>query len=428
MELEVGSSSHPPDRLARALAGLFEGPVGSAAPFDPRHDAAERALADYDVAGYAATRNRLDGNVSRLNPYVSWGVFTLPEVQAAVQARHPQRDADLRKFLDELGWKAFFREAFRALGGRVYRSLEPYKYPTAAKRPGPPPGAERGATGLRCIDAIAEELTATGYLHNHARLWFASWWVHYAGHAWQDGEAFFYRHLLDGEPGPNALGWQWVASTFGAKPYLFNVANMRRNGHPGCDGAPFDASYEELSERYFGGYGRGGYARRPRDQPQARPEPPLPRLVRDPGADPVVLLHAERLSLRARPLAELPHAPLLVVLDGRRLRRERPAFLRLRFAVELAADLVRRARDEGRSAQLRVIDDEAEIAAAVAGLGGASVATPDSWHPGTWRTLDRLDALAPVSVLPETPFATVRGSLRSFTAYWREARPQVTAR
>jgi len=32
-------------------------------------------------------------------------------------------------------------------------------------------------TGLACFDAWAEELVETGYLHNHARMWFASIWI-----------------------------------------------------------------------------------------------------------------------------------------------------------------------------------------------------------------------------------------------------------
>jgi deoxyribodipyrimidine photo-lyase len=415
-----------PDRAdpARHPAPLYVGPTRPPAGPEPSQEAAERAAASYDVAGYARSRGRVDGNVSRLNPYVTWGVLTPRELQDVVQRRHPVLDADLRKFLAELGWKAFFRAAFRALGGRVYRSLEPPKVPRDGARTGAPPGALDGTTGLGCIDRIARELIETGALHNYARLGFASWWVHGAGHAWQPGEAFFYRHLVDGEPGPNALSWQWVASTFSAKPFLTNAAALRRAGIPGCEGTPLDASREELAARI----GARGPAPRPRAQPRARPGAMLPGLVREPVPGAAVLLHAERLSLRARPLAELPGAPAIVVLDGRRLRSERPAYLRLRFAAELAADLARRLREEGRPVRLLLADDEDEVAAAAAELGAAGIAAPDSWHPGTWRTLQRLDARLPVAVRPEPPFAEVEGSLRSFSAFWKRAEAQVLDR
>jgi deoxyribodipyrimidine photolyase len=35
-------------------------------------------------------------------------------------------------------------------------------------------------------------------------------------------------HLLDGDPASNNLSWQWVASTFSGKPYLFNRENLER--------------------------------------------------------------------------------------------------------------------------------------------------------------------------------------------------------
>ncbi|NBC94728.1 MAG: deoxyribodipyrimidine photo-lyase, partial [Deinococcus-Thermus bacterium] len=232
-----------PDRpdLRGAVARLADGPDRAADAFEPSQAAAERAAASYDVSGYARTRGHIDGAVSKLNPYVTWGVFTLRELQDVVQRGRPVLDADLRTFLDELGWKAFFREAFRALGGRVYRSLEPIKAERNPELPGAPDGALDAATGLGCIDAIAHELIETGYLHNYARLGYASWWVHVAGHDWRPGEAFFYRHLLDGEPGPNALSWQWVASTFSGKPFVTNAAGLARAGLPGCEGTALDA-------------------------------------------------------------------------------------------------------------------------------------------------------------------------------------------
>lgn len=415
------------DRLG--LGDVHDGPATRRAVVPAGHAAAERALQAYDVRSYAKTRNHLAGNVSRLGPYLTWGVFTPAEVQHAVERQHaPLVDADLRKFRTELGWKAYARTWFAALGSRVFEPLEPYKYPTPTKLRGAPPGATTGTTGLPCIDAIARELLDSGYLHNHQRLWFAAWWVHYQGYDPRDGETFFRRHLLDGEPGPNALGWQWVASTFAGKPYLFNAANMRKYGLEGCEGAPFDDSYEALVERYLGGYGSGGYARRPNATPHARPSVLLPRLEREPTARPAVLLHAERLSLRARALLETPDAPVIVFLDGRRLRRERPSKGRTAFAVGLAADLVRRLRDEGRAARLVLAEGERELAMLADHLGADGFVAPGSWHPGTWRTLDRLDALRPVAVRPDVPYADVDASLRSFSAWWKKARPQVEAR
>jgi deoxyribodipyrimidine photo-lyase len=51
----------------------------------------------------------------------------------------------------------------------------------------------------------------TGYLHNHARMWFASIWIFTLRLPWELGAAFFYEHLLDGDVASNTLSWRWVA-------------------------------------------------------------------------------------------------------------------------------------------------------------------------------------------------------------------------
>jgi deoxyribodipyrimidine photo-lyase len=68
-----------------------------------------------------------------------------------------------------------------------------------------------GRTGIAGFDAWAQELVATGYLHNHARMWFASIWIFTLRLPWELGAAFFYEHLLDGDVASNTLSWRWVA-------------------------------------------------------------------------------------------------------------------------------------------------------------------------------------------------------------------------
>jgi len=87
--------------------------------------------------------------------------------------------------------------------------------------------AEGGNTGLACFGAWAEELTETGYLHNHARMWFASIWIFTLGLPWRIGADFFYRHLLDGDPASNTLGWRWLAGLHTRrKPYKAETWNI----------------------------------------------------------------------------------------------------------------------------------------------------------------------------------------------------------
>ncbi|MGL4610206.1 MAG: FAD-binding domain-containing protein [Trueperaceae bacterium] len=409
--------------LAEQLKPYFSGDVYTSKRYEPTLAAAKKMLLEYRPAGYARTRNQVDGNVTWLNPYVTWGVFTLRELFNAVRPK--ANGQDLEKFVSELGWKAYFREGFLALGDRVYTSLEPYKYPTLVKQDSLPDTIKNAATGIEAIDSIVRELKETGHLHNHKRMWFAAYLVHYAKVEWWQGEKLFYHYLLDGEPGPNALSWQWVASTFSGKPYYFNGQNMAKNNHSGWKNTLLDDSYENLNTHYFAGRADGSYTKRPQEQPVSTGEPLFPDLVRAVKQKPLVILHAERLSDSAEVLKTVKHVPVVVMLDGARLKKEQPSFMRLHFVVNLAADVVKTLLEQGREAELVLADSPSEIADYAKTKGCESIATPDSWHPGTWLFLKLLDRQLPVSVVEDVPFARAQTSLRSFSSFWGKAERQV---
>ena len=111
-----------------------------------------------------------------------------------------------------------------------------------------PPDIRQGATGVPAIDQAVRELYATGYLHNHARMWLASYVVHLRKVHWRAGADWLYGHLLDGDLASNHLSWQWVAGTGSHKPYLFNAENVERYAPPHWHsrGSVVHASYEEL--------------------------------------------------------------------------------------------------------------------------------------------------------------------------------------
>ena len=86
-----------------------------------------------------------------------------------------------------------------------------------------------GATGIEGFDDWARELVQYGYLHNHARMWFASIWVFTLRLAWALGADFFLRHLLDADPASNTLSWRWVAGLqTPGKTYLATADNIAR--------------------------------------------------------------------------------------------------------------------------------------------------------------------------------------------------------
>ncbi len=84
-------------------------------------------------------------------------------------------------------------------------------------------------TGIDCFDAWIKELNQFGYLHNHARMWFASIWIFTLNLPWQLGADLFYKNLLDADAASNTLSWRWVAGlqTKG-KIYLAREDNIKK--------------------------------------------------------------------------------------------------------------------------------------------------------------------------------------------------------
>lgn len=264
MKLEVPAG----DRVAQSrwLASVLEGCYGEtvegARPSERigGRQAGLAVLRSFSVVGYAGRRNFVPSHltvVSRLSAYLRHGMLGLGEVAEAVRLE-VGRTADAVKFWAELGWRLYWRTIYGRWGNGVYEDVEPAKVPLGKNRL--PAEVERGETGLVCMDEIVWELVETGYVHNHARMWFASYVIHHLKCDWREGEGFFYRHLLDGDPASNALSWQWVASTFSSKPYIFNRENVvRYTGGSWCARCrarcPFEGSYPELEKRLFGGGG-----------------------------------------------------------------------------------------------------------------------------------------------------------------------------
>ena len=106
----------------------------------------------------------------------------------------------------------------------------------------------RVAPGIPVIDRAVAELYACGYLHNHVRMWLASYVVHLRKVHWRAGADWLYAHLLDGDLASNHLSWQWIAGTASHKPYLFNADNVARfaPGRWHSPGTAIDRSYEAL--------------------------------------------------------------------------------------------------------------------------------------------------------------------------------------
>ena len=140
--------------------------------FPPTRQAALKRVSIVRPSDYARSRNAIEGAVTGLSPYITHGLLSLPEVLAGVTAKH---SLDVQhKFVFELGWREYFRHVWAFRGEGIFESLREGLLPQAGYSALLPADIRQAATGVPVIDTAVRTLYATGYLHNHARMWLAS--------------------------------------------------------------------------------------------------------------------------------------------------------------------------------------------------------------------------------------------------------------
>ena len=199
--------------------------------------AALAAWADFlpQVGRYAARRNHLEaghGNVSRLSPALRYRLLNEDEVIGDSLQKFSFHASE--KWLQEICWRRYWKGwlEMRPQVWTQWRQRVTELRATLPKEVSDRVDAvEAGESGVACMDLLARELVATGYLHNHARMWWASFWVHAERLPWELGADFFFRHLLDGDPASNTLSWRWVAGLQTAgKTYIVRFSNLEKYG------------------------------------------------------------------------------------------------------------------------------------------------------------------------------------------------------
>ena len=171
-------------------------------------------------------------NVSGLSPYIRHRILTEEEVLAATLEQHSPQAAE--KFIQEVVWRTYWK-GWLELRPSVWTQYQSdlraalNRVQTESGLRADWEAACKGETGIDCFDHWARDLVTTGYLHNHARMWFASIWIFTLRLPWALGADFFLRHLLDGDPASNTLSWRWVGGlqTRG-KTYLASADNIAK--------------------------------------------------------------------------------------------------------------------------------------------------------------------------------------------------------
>lgn len=202
-----------------------------------RAEGLERLSAFLPRAGwrYASHRNadpgpERRGDTSLLSPYMRRRMVSEREVIAAVLEREGTKRAD--KFIQEVCWRTYWKgwlEGRPAVWSNFLAERDVARDALSADAAETLAQAEAGVTGIEGFDDWARELVATGWMHNHARMWFSSIWIFTLRLPWQLGADFFLRHLVDADPASNTLSWRWTAGlqTKG-KTYLATAQNIAR--------------------------------------------------------------------------------------------------------------------------------------------------------------------------------------------------------
>lgn len=261
-------------------------------------------------AAYARLRNKEQGqgehvHVSRLSAALRRRLISEQEVVEAVLARHRLSVAE--KFVSEVFWRTYWKgwleqrpTVWEDYGAAVERALEQLDAVSGLRRRYA--SAIDGSTGIDCFDAWARELKETGYLHNWARMQFASIWIFTLGLPWELGAASMFDRLIDADPASNTLSWRWVAGlhTTG-KAYLADAERIR-----------------SMTDGRFSPAGLARTARIPADSVRTA-SPSSIRLASspDPSAATLVLLTTEDLSVEQVGTMRALRVKAIAFLQGR---------------------------------------------------------------------------------------------------------------
>ena len=167
-------------------------------------------------------------NISCLSPYVTHGVISEVEIINKILKKHLFSKSE--KFIQEVLWRIYWKgwlELRPDVWDDYLINLKTYreKYKTDKNYL----NAILGNTNIQCFNDWVKELKETNYLHNHARMWFASIWIFTLDLPWELGAEFFLKHLYDGDSASNTLGWRWVAGIqTPGKHYLASEWNIKK--------------------------------------------------------------------------------------------------------------------------------------------------------------------------------------------------------
>jgi deoxyribodipyrimidine photo-lyase len=338
----------PESIIERDFQGLFSGSIGLSS-ISGGQTAADAALANLDITGYAAKRSEVLPHSARgasvLSPYIRHNLLTLGEVFAAV-ARAPYQDRE--KFRDELYWQEYARHLYARIGTELFENLRyqaPWTPTGRSEIAGHEPTLDDLGAGwnreLACIDSVLTELETDGWLVNQTRMWLASDFSVRNGRPWNLGQELMHRELIDGSRAANLLGWQWTVGAGTGKPYGFARWQVEKRAPGLCAKCPLMANcpiQEFPAERELVQLGANPMLDSdPNPARTAGPAEPIE--LRKPD---YVLLTIDSLGDRDAALSANPDLPAVFVFNRAALQKLQLSARRIGFYVQTLQDLAQR--------------------------------------------------------------------------------------
>ena len=188
--------------------------------FDGGLVAAQQHCNDYfsskAPSSYKETRNELDGfsNSTKFSVWLASGTISVKQLYHEVAKYEQENGANESTYWIkfELLWREYFKWYAKLFGAKLFRFKGQKKSPPLHTF-----NSHRflawcqGRTPFPLVNAIMNELNATGYISNRARQIAASCLVNEFSVDWRYGAAYFEQQLIDYDVAANWGNWQYIA-------------------------------------------------------------------------------------------------------------------------------------------------------------------------------------------------------------------------
>jgi len=318
--------------LSTHFAGLHSG--GGRSFIKGGQTAADLALANLDISGYAKNRSEVlplnKRGATVLSPYIRHNLLTLPTLWDHVtKAPYQERE----KFRDELLWQEYARHLYARIGPKLFENL---RFDQVREVTG-----DGWDPGLACVDFVVSELEQDGWLVNQTRMWLASHWTIRNQMGWLHGQERMYRELIDGSRAANLLGWQWTVGTGTGKPYGFARWQVEKRAPGLCTKCPLQKScpIEQFPQEQELDATEVDSLLLTDPAPELTSGPLLPIKNQNPN---FVLLTIDSMGDSDPAMAAHPDLPVVFVFNETALKKLQLSSKRIYFYLETLQDLAQR--------------------------------------------------------------------------------------